>query len=334
MANIATDWSSWRRSTTGGIKYKLVEGYPRITHGEEGTDATEQYIMRSIDIPGFVAEAMPPPYVLGGYVFLPPRRLMPGTVFVTKTINIEPQSGSLPADYFQVDSGATDGTYDYLARVTIDYTTNLESGQERDPNDPTTFLEHSMNVGGEFYDLPPKGLHYDEDGDLDDPPAGYVAGTGREIIVPDGSSVPTMKQVLATIQHNLRWPFVLDPDWDTIFDCLGKVNDAAIDLFKQAAAETVLFQSISGSQKHVWNGASASTQPWQLDFKFSQRVNTVTGLGALTWNHSYLPIAGKAGADANHKWIKPYYMTTENDPSTKRYNYETCDMLAMFRSSQ
>lgn len=325
MSNPATDFSSTRLSTYGGIPYKLQEGYPQIVHSDDGTEATERYVVRASDIESFVAEAMPPPYVLNGYVILPDRRRMPGTVFVTRQISIAPFGRTRPCDFFGQDAGAADGTYDDLASVTIEYDTKLESGVNRDRNDPTTFLDHSVQVGGEFYKLKTEKLRYAEDGDLPagEQPDGYLADTGREVLDQD---LPSAHLTLATIAHTFRWSYVLSPDWSGIFAALGTCNDAVLSLFKNAPIETVLFEGVSGSQKHVWNGASAAVQPWSLDFKFSQRVRTDQDGDDVTWNHVF--------SNQARKWVKPFYLSDPTDASTKKYLYETSALLDMFKSSQ
>jgi len=271
MANKSAiaQYMDWRLTTAGGLKYKLLEGYPTIEQTEEGTTATEKYLMRSQDAGAFAFESRPPPYVLGFFIVQPPYRALPGSGgwAVTRSVSFAPHGAGLPWDPLGMDSGAEPGTYADLCEATIQYSTG-KAAETRDPSNPETFLEHSMQVGGEFYQLKSAKQYYAED-DLDpdvDPP--LAAGSGRAI---ESESVPGAHKAVITIEHNFRWPFVLIPDWATIIKTLGTVNDAVKPLFKNAPIETVLFSGVSGNQKYMWNGSSAYVQPWSLDFKFSQR---------------------------------------------------------------
>lgn len=322
MANSAaiSQYLSWRLSTAGGLKYKLLEGYPTIEQGEDGTTATEKYLMRSQDVGAFSYESMPPPYVLGLFIIQPPNRSLPGSGgwAVTRSVSYAPHGAGLPGDPLGMDPGAPSGTYTDLYEVTIQYSTG-KGAEDRDPNDPQTFLEHSMQVGGEFYQLKSAKQYYLEDGD--DAVIG-VAGSGKAI---ESESVPGAHKTVITIEHNLRWPFVLVPDWVTIVRALGTTNDAVKPLFKNAPIETVLFSGVSGNQKYVWNGSSSYVQPWSLDFKFSQRCLRIDSVD-ITWNHSFYEKAGK--------WVKPYYWSGATaGTGNKVYMYEKSDLYALFKTA-
>lgn len=314
MANPSaiSQYLSWRLTTAGGLKYKLFEGYPLLTMDDDVTTATEKYLMRSQDAAAFAAESRPPPYVLGFFIVQPPYRALPGSGgwAVTRTVNFAPHGQGLPWDPLGMDPTAPAGTYADLCEVTITYSTG-KAAEDRDPNNPETFLEHSMQVGGEFYQLKPTSVFYDK------------AGVETVITSPD---VPGMHKTVVTLEHNLRWPFVMVPDWTTIIQTLGKVNEAVKPLFKNAPIETVLFSGVSGNQKYVWNGASSYVQPWSLDFKFSQRCLRLKDGTDVTWNHVLVPTAEGGG---DEKWVKPYY----KDGSTKVYMYEAGDLYALFKTA-
>jgi hypothetical protein len=315
MANSAaiSQYLSWRLTTLGGLKYKLLEGYPTIEQGEDSTTATEKYLIRSQDVGPFSYESMPPPYVIGFFIVQPPNRAMPGSNgwAVTRSVSYAPHGPGLPGDPIGMDPSAPAGTYTDLYEVTIQYSTG-KAAEDRDPNDPQTFLEHSMQVGGEFYQLKSASQYYDKD-----------VGAGIfEVTNIESESVPGAHKAVITIEHNLRWPFVLVPDWVTIMQSLGTTNIAVKPLFKNAPIETVLFSGVSGTQKYVWNGTSAYTQPWNLDFKFSQRCLRIDGVD-ITWNHSFYEKAGK--------WVKPYYWSGGTKSSgTKVYMYEKTDLYKLF----
>lgn len=319
MANPAaiSQYLSWRLSTLGGIKYKLLEGYPTIQMDSEATVVVEKYLMRSQDAGAFAAESKPPPYVVGLFIVQPPYRMLPGSGgwAVTMNVTFAPHGDGLPWDPFLIDTGAPAGTYADLCEATITYSTG-KAAEDRDPNDPQTFLEHSIQIGGEFYQLKTAEQKYDED------------TAGKIIPAPDA---PGMHKAVSTIEHNMRWPFVLSPAWTTIFQTLGKCNNTVLPLFKNAPVDTVLFTGVSGQQKYVWDGATAASQPWSMDFKFSQRClrgQKADGAGNLdvTWNHCMLPSA-TGGIDGI--WVKPYYLKGAD----KIYMYEPGDLLTLFRAA-
>lgn len=325
-SDVGINWSTVRRSTSGGIKFKLVSG-PEIEHSDEGTSARETYLIQASQVAAFIAESLPPPYVLGFYVILPPRRRLPGTLFlVTKKVSVKPQTDQLPGDPFSVDAAAEDGTYDHDYLVNIEYEVTKEADTNREQSKPETFLEHSMQAGGEFYTIDKARLRYTEDGN--EPVAtrkdDYLIGSGRGLTE---KNLPGCHLSVATLEHTLRWPMVLSPDWNTFFGCLGRINDSQTVLFNNAAKGTVLFSSIGGTQKYVWNGAAASVQPWTLDFKFSQRV-LLDGETNITWNHVFHP-----NAEDGAKWVEPFWLTNQKDINSKKYLYEYDDLYAMFKTS-
>jgi hypothetical protein len=277
--------STWRLQTAGGIPYKLVEGYPKINGAEGGASAAEQYIIRASDTNAFFTESLPAPVVYLGSIYKPLRRAMPGApVLLTKTISFEPMNGTLPADPFGNDSGAPSKTYDPFVRVTIQYeTVQNESDQEQDPNDPDTFLEHSITAAGEFMSWPSNKTR------KADAEAGeYVPGGGW---TPNKDPLGPIIKTIPTIEHNLRWKYCLSPNWERIIEFLGHVNDRTIEKFFDAPAECVLYMGVSGSQTYLWDGASTGVQPWSLDFRFSHKQITESGK-TYGWNHVYSPNDG------------------------------------------
>ncbi len=303
---MAINWAAARRQTAGGIPYELVEGYPTFEHTLEGDTAVEQYVIRASDVRAFVAESTPPPYILGNYVFPTLPRRMPGTLFLfTKSLSFQPHSSTLPGDPLGADTGAPAGTYETDYLVTINYTTVKK--EDPDPTEPETFLEHSISIGGENYQVSNTQVKVDDG-------ATAMALTDKE--------APGLYVSVAMIVHTYKWPQVLLPNWDLYVNMLGKVNAAAQSVFNSAVAETILFESVSGSQNSVWNGASASVQPWNLSFTFKQRVKVDATAGNVTWNHCFVPNRGK--------WLKPYW--TPTGTSDKKYMYETANLSLMFRT--
>lgn len=275
-----------RLQTAGGIPYALMEGYPKISASDDGCTAEERYIIRATDVEAFFAESMPPPVFLLDFIILPPRRRMPGTGFlVTEEVSFEPFDGSKPADPFGVDPGATPGTYGEFYVASIKYAAGQENDDnERDENKPETFLEHDVSVGGEFLSIPPAKTKIAEDD------VGSPASYGAAINNPDRNS--PVQKLVATIEHNWRWKFVLAPPWKTIVRMLGHVNDRKLTWMFDAEPETTLFLGCSGKRVYLWNGAGTVAQPWSLDYKFSTRQIDEHGT-KYGWNHVYSPDKGK-----------------------------------------
>jgi hypothetical protein len=283
---MGSDIDDARLATDGGIPYKLMEGYPRISASDDGCSAEEQYLIRSRDVAAFFAESMPPPIVFLDFITQPARRRMPGTGFlVTKEVSFEPFDKTKPGDPFRVDPSAASGTYSDLYVANIKYETGQESDEtEHDENKPETFLEHDVNVGGEFLSIPPAKTKIVED-DL-----GTPQSYGAAVDNPDRNS--PVQKIVATMEHNLRWKFVLVPPWEEILRQLGHVNRARHAVFFDSPAECVLFMGVSGKRQYLWNGASVVVQPWSLDYKFSAKEIT-EGANTWGWNHVYSPDKGK-----------------------------------------
>jgi hypothetical protein len=304
-----------RRQTNGGIKYKLVEGFPKLSGDEDGTTATEEYLVPANQLGAFWAESLPVPVFFLNFILLPARRRMPGAPFlITKSLSCEPHSGQKPGDPFSFDPLAPNGTYDDLYRVTINYETMKESDDnERDENKPETFLEHSMSAGGEFLSIPPNKTSI-TDGDIDtvtSPSGGDEDNEDQQM--PIVMSIPT-------IEHSFKWKFVLDPNWAEIYTQLGNINLKAIKFIPESKPETVMFTGVSGNQVYLWNGAALRVQPWSLTFKFSQR-HIEEGGRTYGWNHVFSPKKGR--------WV--YLFRAGDADGAHNPLYQRSDFLELFK---
>lgn len=302
--------SDARRITAGGIKYKLLEGYPKIDHSDEGTSAEEQYLIHAQNLRAFIYESMPPAVAIGGFISRPPRRRMPGTGFLaTVSVAAEPHSGQLPADPFGADTGAPDNTYDPLLRVTIKYETmQEEEDEDQGTGDPETFLEHSISAGAQMLTIPPRKLKFLEisPGDLQpDEIEEYNAQLAE--FKQNKDMQLALVHTIPTIEHQLKWKLVRYPPWKTIFRTLGRCNNQSIKLFFDAHVETVLFMGISGSRRYLWDGEQTRISYWELDYKFSQRYIYTGTIGNESdaddpagkhagWNHVFAP--------DKRKWVR------------------------------
>lgn len=154
--------ATWRLSTIGGIKYKLVEHSGAF--GRDEATATERYLIRADDLYAFAVESMPPPFVLLNTIFYPPARPLPGLPALRTTrVSWKGFPEGKPIDPFGADPVPPAGTYEPNVEVTIEYSTG--DLPEPDENDPGTFLEISADAGMEFLNSPTRGNMEWEDGD-------------------------------------------------------------------------------------------------------------------------------------------------------------------------
>lgn len=268
MASNPASLADARLQTAGGIRYKLVKQSLSITHDQ--ATAQEIYLIRVQDIDDFCLESFPLPTFVG-LLFFPgwPRKLPGNPYLLTKQVDIEGLTDELPTDMWRVDTGAPAGTYQDIVKATITYEAK-PSEDNFNPQDPVTWLKHSVTTGGEFLCLSPKNTKWESSGDMKD------------------FHTPITK-ILPTIEHSLDWSYVLYPPWTTIRNYLGTVNDAVIPLFNNAPEETVLFTSLTGDQSYTLQGA----MPWNLSYKFSERHITEGSDDQIGWNHVYNPSTGK-----------------------------------------
>lgn len=308
--SIGSDITQANLATTGGIRYKLLNGYPTFDVSDDGTKSVEEIAIRSVDFAGFVVESMPPPIFFLNFVVLPPRRRMPGTTFmVTKSISAAPFAGSMPGD--PLNAHGNGASYDDWYRLTINYETMQESDdRKREPNRPETFLEHSLSAGGEFLSIPPNRTEIQE-GDVD------TETSIGEIEANQDQQMPIVK-VIPTIEHNFKWKYVLEPNWAEIYKMLGTVNDRALAWIPESKKDTVMFTGVSGNQVYTWDGAQARVQPWSLDFKFSQK-HIQEDEAVYGWNHAFSPKKGK--------WVKLF--RADAQPL-----YQRRDFRPMFRTAR
>jgi hypothetical protein len=268
------------RTTPGGIKYALMEGYPKFSVSKGQSSASEKWLIKSGDVNQCARELVPPAVITGGVYFQPQGVNLPLSVFVSDSVDFEPQSSDgLPGDPFLSDPNTdtqTNGTYDPYYYAMVNYVFNEQSAGDYDPSDPVTFLTHSIQSGGGIRSVPSHGVK--------------LNGAAIRDKLPIAKIEPTL-------EHTLKWDNVVSPNWSFILNMLGKVNNAPLRMNKTltAAAGTVLFTGVSGSQKYLWDGFSTVTDPWEMSFKFSQRYITDSNVqnGPAGWNHIYNTKSGQ-----------------------------------------
>ncbi len=324
--------------TAGGVPYRLQPGYPTIDCDEDKVTATEVYIIPADRIGDFYFESMPGVKLsASGELLISSGRALPGTNFITtKRVAFKPWQGDFyPADPFEVDRAELGNdlwakTYSQYYEATIEYeTSQLDDQDQNEPGsaDPEEFLEHSVSVNGQLIAGPPKNVKVADKPLQDNPtfivwepnapappsftqPILGIAGDQKvEIAAADmhenkDPQLPVTK-FLPGLEHNFKWKFVLNPDWNAIRATLGHLNDRPDPLFFNTPPETVMFTGLSGSQQFLWTGriirpgvstpGQVRVKPWSIDFKFSERY-VLEGTRAYGWNHVYSPTNG---------WIKP-----------------------------
>lgn len=321
MATI--DFDNVRLTTAGGIPYKRVSG-PTYYEDREKASAQERIIIPALALDEFMAEALPAPIIIADLIVIDPARRLPGAAhLITKSVSMTPVDESRPIDPFGSDLGAGalnqdewERTYGALVYLDITYETgvgNEDEENEPDSNDPVTFLEHSLSAGVEYLSIPPTKLEEAEGEDPEANQQSYSANRDQQL----GAF-----KLIPTVEHTLKWKWALRPNWTTIYETLGKVNDRPIKIFNRAKKEHVLFTGLSGSQSYRLfrsrrNQKGLIVDPWSLEFRFSQRTINDGG-EQYGWNHVYSPKKGK--------WVK---IKRED---TGRFLYEDADMNAMFKA--
>lgn len=309
------DPSTWDLETAGGIPYKLVSR----SGGEdrEKASATEKLIIQSQHLDNFMAESFPTPIVLAGFVVIDPSRRMPAAPWmITKTVTWDALDKSRPVDPYGAHQSAEDNTYGTLIELSVTYETgenNEDEENDPDENKPETFLEHSLSAGVEYLSIPPTKIEESEGEDPEANQGVYTANKDQQL----GAF-----KLIPTVEHQLKWKWALKPNWNTIYETLGKVNDDAIKLFNNAKKHHVLFTGVSGQQNFkLFRARRGQTgiiiDPWSLDFKFSQRTIN-DGDSQYGWNHVFSPKKGK--------WVK---IKRED---TGRFLYEDADFKLLFKA--
>lgn len=327
------DPTTWRLSTGTGIPYKLLE-----VSGDfeaENASAREKYLMPANRLLDFAAECFPLPYFAFGTIFYPSRRRLPGlSPLVTTKVSWKAHVDGKPIDPFSTDSSAPDGTYGEVAEVDISYEVMPENDQERDPDDPFTFLEISGSASGEFLHGPVRGnalwvpwadesslsSSSNQSSDLatgvSSKSSSWLHGSDREVREIDVPNTITQP----TIEWSCRWPQIPFAWFNgtllpRLRNKMGKVNDDVWVLF-DSPAETVMFLGFTFREQFTWRTGYTGTPPIELELKFLEK-NFETPEGVqVTHNHMYRPGYG---------WRR---MEIDGDPL-----YELTDMDEIFKSS-
>lgn len=272
-------YETWRLSTDGGIRYALVTGPKLHFEDLDKASADERYLLRAQDVQPFYQESLPSPYVFQDTIVLPTRRKLPGVEggFYTQAIEFSPINDDRPGDPFDYDDSAPANTYEPYYWADIHY----EVLPVPDTTDPDSFLDQSFSGSLEVLTINPKKTTIETGAQAG---GGGVAANQKSNA--DGLMPIQKYQPIGQLQ--LRWKYVLDPDWAYIFSLLGAVNSLARPLFLNSEPDTVMFSSVSGSRQYLWYGSTVLVQPWSLDFTFSFK-RVAEGGNVYGWNHVWSP---------------------------------------------
>jgi hypothetical protein len=284
-----------RLSTADGIRYALIEGYPKFGVEVNGpATAQEMYRILASDVRDFINEVVPPIEVIDGQIIIPPLRPMPGTDYLMpRKLTLEPFDPSRPGDPFGVDGNAADGTYGDEYRVVIDYETNINSGEDddRDDAEPETFLERSIRSSMEVLSIPPAGVEATPVNSAEEGTPEFYASQKAAAEKMQASNT-NIAMMVAINEYSFKWRRVIRPHFPNIFATMGCVNGAAYPWLLNAPAGTVLFAGLSGSQEFQNFGTRTIVQPWSIDLRFLHKQINQDGR-VYSWNHAFNPAPGK-----------------------------------------
>lgn len=279
-----------RLATDGGIKYALVEGYPKFgVSVNEASGAQEVYRIAAADLSAFIAEVVPPMEIIDDRVIIPALRRLPGSEnFVIAKLSAEPFNLTLPGDPFEQDAAAPAGTYCDDYRVTLDYETGVASDEEGDRDDasPETFLERSIRSSMEVLSIPASGLK-----SADTPESENLDATEAAAAEAIKSPAAQFNMLVPINEFNFRWRRVVRPHFPNIFATMGKVNATAYTWLLNAPKHTVLFMGLSASQEFQNVGSAVIARPWNLELRFAHKQISQDG-NIYSWNHAFNPAPG------------------------------------------
>lgn len=326
----SNDYTSWRLTTAGGIKYKFLgtEGSFEYESGE----VTWRGIIRSEDFIAFAEELFPPPVQVGG-LWYSRSGTMPGWPnMIARRLRYKSIDGDSPIDALQSDTVAPAGTYHGFIEVNIAFTPG--NGKASDPADPRTFLEISSNVGGEFIYAPASNTRLQDEtnseGDDDGTPNGVVADpvSGE----PKGTVVSAAKRInrhpvlpstilVPTIEWSVKWKQIpADYFRSTIIHRLrylnGRVNLRKVPFLYNSPPETLLFAGFTHTEVYSWRTGNLEKAPVDVEIKLIEKRVLWRGV-VCGHNHVWEP-----GLGWRRIWI---------GANSDEYAYSHADMNFLFK---
>jgi len=261
--------SEWKLTSPGGVPYKLIR--QSGSFGCEDASWNMEICIRSHDLTAFIAECFPAPYVSGSFVIYPKRFYPAGLPSLEcKTVNVEGFTSGKPIDPFGVGISLYSpeeyvATYEPYLRLTLAFGPCPSNDQEQDTSNPFTWLEVTANESGEFLtsDIDQEKIRWqDEDGNTELP----------------SEEDTQLSQPVKTVgtEWTCRWPQIpFDFFQDTLVPRMraveGQVNDAPMELFANAPAETILFLGFQNSYEYTWREGRSGTSPVQATLRFAEK---------------------------------------------------------------
>jgi len=274
--SIYADPSTWRLRTTGGIRYKLVEGPTGSFNAQGDAEFSETYIIQASDLLDFVNESFPLPLLSGDQINWRANRLMPGSKAIyTMDISYTGLVDGKPLDPFGADPTTPSDTYCNFLKLSIKY----KPGSEKDDSNPETFLSVSARASAEYLTLGNRGnAKWDDGSALRDP------------------NVP-ISQTIAETEWTVSWPRVPNDVIPILFNrCrpyMGCVNSTTMAIVNNAPAESLLFTGMSFSEEFNASGyTTLERKCGQVSVSFLEKRIAAVG-GPYGHNHFYNPATNR-----------------------------------------
>lgn len=269
--------------------------FDEYAHSPKGSYRGLQYVIKRMgttayeDIDAFRQELMPPTVTFGTNQ----------NQFFGAALPNDPRFRVTAFDWQPLPGGQLLGTDGFgmplyeLAEWVIEYQIPVFEAPNTPNNpDPVGFLTHEWTGGGEFLTLENQSLAFKTSTEF--VPAGPEVKPG--IFIP-------------TVEMNVTWDRVVNPNFAIISDLIGKVNNNYFQLRTGIAEpETLLFLAPHLTQQIMSDGAKA----YKVGFKFSKRKvpaadGGIDGNNIGGWNHYWWE--GDSSLDALpgfHKVFRSY----------------------------
>lgn len=228
--------TTWRFLTDGGIRYRVVNLEGEAT--QAATRFTETILLSADDLDAFIDESFPLPEIIDG-ISIYNNRAYPGLSNLrTSRIQIKGHLGSKPIDPYEIDAAANANTYQDVLMLAIDYENDLE----KDPNNPETYLNFSVNASGEFIHVTGGNADFGRES------AGTKVGPNKNPVTPATIFVPKSEWTIR--QRQVSHKYFKDTLIHRLRNGIGRINSKTLPPpFFGAYPETMLMVGWSLQQE-------------------------------------------------------------------------------------
>ena len=263
------DPAEWKLTSPGGVRHKLIRQWGSF--GREDASWNMEICIQSWNLMTFVAECFPAPTARGPFVVYP-RRFYPAGLptLECKTVSVEEFTSGKPIDPFGAGvslytAEEYNATYEPYLRLSLTFGPSPSNDQEPDQSDPFTWLEISAGESGEFLtaDVNQDQVTWsDKDGNVG---------------IPDTSDTKLSQAITEKrVEWSCKWPqipfdFFQDVLVGRMRAVMGQVNNAVMELFGKAPAETILFLGFQDNSEYTWREGRAGTSPVQATLRFAEK---------------------------------------------------------------